>query len=224
MKYKIIQFFLIFWFIFSFSQEKVTKSLYYPNKEIVVVLKDLEKKFTVKFSYPSDLLENLKISLTKKDRTLEDVLFEITALTNIQFNKLATKYYYLSKITSENLNEVVVKSFLTKGITKNKDASYTLNPKKQGLLAGLTETDILESIQQLPGVVSADETATGIIVRGGNSDQNRILWDNINIYHSGHLFGMVSVFNPFIAQKITFYNKGTNAKFGERVSSVIFTI
>jgi hypothetical protein len=221
MKYKLTISLLIFWLFFSFSQEKEGKSLYYNDKEIVVVLKDLEKQFEVKFSYPSELVKNIKINLEKQKRTLDDVLFEITYLTNIQFNRIDNKYIYLTKINSEKLEEVVVQSFLTYGISKNSDATFTLNPNKQGLLAGLTETDILESIQQLPGVVSADETATGLIVRGGNSDQNRVVWDNINIYHGGHLFGMVSVFNPNVAQNIRFHNKGTNAKFGERISSVI---
>ncbi len=221
MKYKLTISLLVFWIFLSFSQEKEKKAFYYNDKEIVVVLKDLEKQFDVKFSYPSELVNNVKLSLNKSNVTLDDVLFEISYLTNIQFNTIDDTYIYLTKINSEKLKEVVVQSYLTAGISKNNDATYTLKPNKQGLLAGLTETDILESIQQLPGVVSADETATGLIVRGGNSDQNRIIWDNINIYHGGHLFGMVSVFNPNIAQKITFHNKGTNAKFGERISSVI---
>ncbi len=221
MKQKIVSLFLIFVSIIVFSQEKKKQTVFYKEESIVVVLKDLEKKFAVKFSYPSDLVTGVKISLEEKKRNLDDILFEITYLTNIQFNKIDDTYIYLHKINSEKLNEIVVRSYLTTGISKNKDATYILNPKKIGLLAGLTETDILESIQQLPGVISINETATELAVRGGNSDQNRILWDGINIYHSGHLFGMVSVFNPNIAQEISFHNKGTNARFGERISSVI---
>ncbi len=221
MKQKIITAFLLFISIIIFSQEKKKQTVFYNEESIITVLKDLEKKFTVKFSYPSDLVTDLKISLKEQKRNLDDILFEITYLTNIQFNRLDDKYIYLTKINSEKLNEIVVRSYLTTGISKNKDATYTINPKKIGLLAGLTETDILESIQQLPGVISIHETATELNVRGGNPDQNRIIWDGINIYHGGHLFGMVSVFNPNIAQEISFYNKGTNAKFGERISSVI---
>jgi len=222
MKLKIIiTFLLLFTSIIVFSQEKNKQLIFYNNESIIVVLKDLENKFTVKFSYPNNLVTDIKISLEKKLRNLDDIFFDITYLTNIKFNRLDSKYIYLTKVNSEKLNEIVVQSYLTTGISKNKDATYTINPKKIGLLAGLTETDILESIQQLPGVISINETATELTVRGGNSDQNRIVWDGINIYHGGHLFGMVSVFNPNIAQEIAFYNKGTNAKFGERISSVI---
>ena len=221
MRHNTILILFLFWFGYSFSQEKEAQSLYFKNKEIVVVLKDLETVFNVKFSYPSALVKDIKISLNLNKASLDDALYEISYLTNIQFNNIDTKYIYLTKINSEKLKEVVVQSYLTQGISKNKDASFIINTKKQGLLAGLTETDILESLQQLPGVVSADETATGLIVRGGNPDQNSIIWDNINMYHNGHLFGMVAAFNPNITKNIHFYNKGTNAKFGERISSVI---
>jgi hypothetical protein len=114
-----------------------------------------------------------------------------------------------------------VQSYLSKGIDKNNDASYSIDVKNMNILTGLTEADILEGLQQLPGVVSINNTATGLSVRGGNTDQNLIIWDNINIYHPGHLFGLVSVFNPNVVQDIKFINKGTNPKYGGRISSVI---
>ena len=61
----------------------------------------------------------------------------------------------------------------------------------------------------------------GFAVRGGSLDQNRIIWDGINMYHKGHLFGMLSAFNPNSTSEVVFHNKGTHSKFGERASSVI---
>ncbi len=220
MKYALSLVFSLLFSIALFSQEN-TKEIYYENESLENILSDIETVFDIHFSYPSELITHKKISLEKDQRTLDELLFEISLITDIQFKKLNDTYYYLTLGKVEEIAEVIVKSYLTQGISKNKDATFQLNPSKLGLLAGLTETDILESIQQLPGVTSIDETATSFSVRGGTSDQNRVLWDNITIYHTGHLFGMVSVFNPNIAQKITFYNKGTNAKFGDRVSSVI---
>jgi len=122
---------------------------------------------------------------------------------------------------SEQIKTVVIKNYLTNGINKTKDGTVVINPKKLGILAGLTEPDLFQSIQLLPGVSSPNETATGIHVRGGTPDQNLILWDGIKIYHSGHLFGAISPFNPYITDKIEFIDKGTNAKYGESVSSVL---
>jgi hypothetical protein len=41
------------------------------------------------------------------------------------------------------------------------------------------------------------------------------------MYHKGHLFGMISPFNPNATKKVTFINKGSNPRYGERASSVI---
>ena len=207
--------------IHSFSQDTITKEIQYENIPLETILSNIEVTYNVKFSFESDLISEDLLSLEKDERTLEKLLFEISLLTNLQFNKINNTYYYITKEETQKLNEVLISGYLTNGISKKQDATYTLSPKKMGVLAGLTEVDILESVQQLPGVVSINETATDFSVRGGFSDQNHILWDGITIYHGGHLFGMVSVFNPNIAQKISFINKGTSVKYGERVSSVI---
>ncbi len=207
--------------IHSFSQNIITKEIQYKNIPIETILSNIEITYGVKFSFESDLISEELLSLEKDERTLEELLFEISLLTNLQFNKINNTYYYITKEETQKLNEVLISGYLTNGISKKQDATYTLSPKKMGVLAGLTEVDILESVQQLPGVVSINETATDFSVRGGFSDQNHILWDGITIYHGGHLFGMVSVFNPNIAQQISFINKGTSVKYGERVSSVI---
>jgi TonB dependent receptor-like, beta-barrel/FecR, C-terminal/CarboxypepD_reg-like domain/TonB-dependent Receptor Plug Domain len=125
------------------------------------------------------------------------------------------------KETSEQIKTIVIKNYLTNGIDKTNSGSFLISPKKLGILAGLTEPDLFQSIQLLPGVSSPNETATGLYVRGGTPDQNLILWDGIRIYHSGHLFGAISPFNPYITKQINFINKGTGAEFGEGVSSVL---
>ena len=219
-------FWLVFWLIslVAFSQEKATFSI--QNKTLSETLFSLENIFNVRFSYPNHLIRNKQITLLKKTRTIKETLFEIEDISNIFFEKISNRYYILKpkKEDSKNielLEQVVVNNYLTKGISKNKKGYFTMQPYKLDILPGLIETDVLESIQQLPGVVSPNETATGLVIRGGTSDQNRIIWDGINIYHNGHLFGMISAFNPNIAKTIIFHNKGTNPKFGERISSVI---
>ncbi len=119
------------------------------------------------------------------------------------------------------LDDVIINRYLTRGISKNKNAVFTVKPNKIGLLPGLIEADVLESIQQLPGVNSPNETASGFNVRGGSTDQNRIIWNGINMYHKGHLFGMISAFNSNSSEKVLFVNKGTNPRYGERISSVV---
>ena len=121
----------------------------------------------------------------------------------------------------EKLDEVVVYEFLTSGIIKQEDASITLNTAELGVLPGLIEPDVLQSIQALPGIKSIDETVSDINVRGGTNDQNLTLWNGIKMYQSGHFFGLISAFNPYLTDKITVYKNGTPAQYGDGVSSVI---
>ncbi|RNC89325.1 MAG: TonB-dependent receptor [Allomuricauda sp.] len=121
----------------------------------------------------------------------------------------------------EKLEEVIVYEFLTAGIVKEDDASVTLNTGALGILPGLIEPDVLQTIQALPGIKSIDETVSDINVRGGTNDQNLILWNGIKMYQSGHFFGLISAFNPYLTDKVSVYKNGTPAQYGDGVSSVI---
>ncbi len=121
----------------------------------------------------------------------------------------------------QELKEVIVYKFLTTGISKEEDASITLNTGDFGILPGLIEPDILQTVQALPGIESIDETVSDINVRGGTNDQNLILWNGIKMYQSGHFFGLISAFNPYLTDKITVIKNGTPSAYGDGVSSVI---
>ncbi|MEM8763188.1 MAG: TonB-dependent receptor [Bacteroidota bacterium] len=122
---------------------------------------------------------------------------------------------------AESLKEVVVKSYLIKGIDKNKDGSLSIKSSEQDALPGLVEPDIFQSIQWVPGVTSINETLSDIQIRGGSPDQNLILFDNIKIYNAGHFFGMVSIFNPNITAGATVFKGGASPEYGNRISGVI---
>ena len=59
----------------------------------------------------------------------------------------------------------------------------------------LGETDVLKTLQLLPGVQSGGEGQTGLYVRGGSPDQNLVLLDGVPVYNTSHLLGIFSVFN-----------------------------
>ncbi len=82
------------------------------------------------------------------------------------------------------------------------------------------EVDIIKSITSLPGVGTSGEGSNGFNVRGGNSDENLVLYDHIPIYNTGHLLGFMSVFNPDMIQSFSLYKGGTPSYYGGRSSSV----
>ena len=124
-------------------------------------------------------------------------------------------------IKNEELNQVLIKVYLTPGLQKYLDGSTVLNTKKFGILPGLIDPDILQSIQALPGVESTNESVANINVRGGTNDQNLVLWDNIKMYHSGHFFGLISAYNPNLTNKVIVSKNGTSVEYSDGVSSTI---
>jgi len=209
----------------AFSQEEAKFYISFNAETLQHTFEIIEDVYDVRFSYYDDILPDKTVSLKREKRSLRQVLSEIEVQTNLSFEIIDNRYIIVNNSTSEThiqeLEKVIINSYITKGISKRKDGSYKISPTNLGILTGLTEPDVLESIQLLPGVVSPNETASGFLVRGGKVDQNRLIWDDINVYHKGHLFGMISPFNPNATKHVTFINKGSHPRYGERASSVI---
>jgi CarboxypepD_reg-like domain/TonB-dependent Receptor Plug Domain len=87
--------------------------------------------------------------------------------------------------------------------------------------AFLGEADVIKSIQQLPGVSSVGEGASGFNVRGGSVGQNLILLDEATVYNSSHLLGFFSVFNPDAVKDTKLYKGAIPAQFGGRIASLL---
>lgn len=119
------------------------------------------------------------------------------------------------------LDSVSVPYFMTKGLRIMANGSYEMRPRETGLLPGLSEPDVLQTLQQLPGVVSVDQSISNISVRSGTHDQNLFLWNGIRLFQTGHFYGLISAFNPNLPHKVTIYKNGTPASYGESVSGTI---
>ena len=121
----------------------------------------------------------------------------------------------------QSLDEVITQRYIATGIIKKNDGTIQIKPKKFGILPGLIEPDVLQTMQQVPGIISVDETISNINVRGGTHDQNLFLWNGLRIFQTGHFFGLISAFNPSLSQEITISKNGSSAFFGESVSSLV---
>ncbi|GAA4239181.1 TonB-dependent receptor [Postechiella marina] len=164
-------------------------------------------------------LTNVGINDTINISFLGFKTIEIKA-THLRFNSKSCKTLNMDA-QNEALNQILISKFLTTGLQKYIDGSTVLNTNKFGILPGLTDPDILQSIQALPGVESVNESIANINVRGGTNDQNLMLWDGIKMYHSGHFFGLISAYNPYLTNKVVVTKNGTSSEFNEGVSSTI---
>ncbi len=133
--------------------------------------------------------------------------------------KLCTTYVVKERVSE--LQEVIATEYISKGIRKKADGTVEIKPSKFGILPGLVELDVLQTLNQIPGFINSDETISNINVRGGTHDQNLFLWNHIRLYQTGHFFGMFSAINPNLSNTISINKNGTSAFINEGVSSVV---
>ena len=121
----------------------------------------------------------------------------------------------------QKLAEVVLYDYLIRGVDKLDDGSLQIDFEKFTVLPGLIDKDALHAVQALPGIQSIDESVSNINIRGGSNDQNLITWDGIKMYQSGHFFGLISMYNPHITQKVSLLKNGSPAALTDGVSGTI---
>jgi hypothetical protein len=124
---------------------------------------------------------------------------------------------------SIHLGEVVVSSERSESNISGTQMSYVkFNAKSiRELPVSMGVTDIIKSIILMPGVQTIGEFGTGFNVRGGSADQNLILLEDVPLFNSSHLFGLISVVNSDGISNVTLLKAGIPAKYGERASSVM---
>ncbi|MBD5245434.1 MAG: TonB-dependent receptor plug domain-containing protein [Barnesiella sp.] len=83
------------------------------------------------------------------------------------------------------------------------------------------EPDLLKTLQTTPGVQSGKSGNAGIMVRGGNFDQNNLMVDGASLYSSEHMRGFISAINPDIVSTLAFYRGAFPAKYSGRLSGII---
>lgn len=127
------------------------------------------------------------------------------------------------KPEAEQLEEVVVQAEIEQANVENLEMSTNkLDIKtiqRAPMLFG--ESDLLRTLQLLPGVSTVGEGASGFNVRGGNVGQNLILLDEAPVYNSSHLFGFFSVFNPDAVKDTKLFKGAIPARYGGRLSSIL---
>lgn len=214
-------------FFLNFSAIKA-QSLQKEKQPLIDILKVLETKYNISFSFADTTIKDKTVALPAANLNIEEALTYLKTETGLDFEILDSRFVVIKIVEdiivpmiTQRLEEVVITNYLTKGIIKLNDGSTTIKPEAFGILPGLIEPDILQTIQALPGVLSIDETVSNINIRGGTHDQNLFLWDGIKMYQSGHFFGLISAFNPYTTKQVKVSKNGTSAKYGDGISSVI---
>jgi hypothetical protein len=126
------------------------------------------------------------------------------------------------EMISDELEEVVVNANYNNRVEETQMSMNELSVQKiKATPVILGEADVLKVMQLLPGVKGGTEGTSGIYVRGGGSDQNLFLLDDVPVYNASHLLGFFSVFNPDAIKTVKLYKGGFPARYGGRLSSVV---
>ncbi|MCH8300964.1 MAG: TonB-dependent receptor [Candidatus Marinimicrobia bacterium] len=100
-------------------------------------------------------------------------------------------------------------------------STISISPRQIKSLPSIGEVDLFRALQFLPGVAAQNDYSSGLIVRGGNTDQNLILLDGITVYNPSHLGGFFSTFITEGLREAELMKGGYSAEYGGRLSSVL---
>ena len=221
---RIIFLFLLLNFNFIYTQNSFTISGYVQdnsNNELIIGASVIVKELQIGTVTNNYGFFSLTLVEGDYDLIFQSLGFEDQSL-NFNLNRNISVNIFLNE-NIESLDEVI----LSKNI---EDVDVELPLLSMNILSGKTirqtpvvfgESDLLKTIQLLPGVSSAGEGASGFNVRGGAADQNLILFDEAIIYNSSHLFGLFSVFNSDAIKEVKLYKGGIPSSYGGRISSVL---
>jgi hypothetical protein len=163
-----------------------------------IILPVGENEMKASYSGFQDCLKTLKV-LSDGDITIE------------MYNKVV------------NINEVVVAANkIDQNFRRTQMSVMRLQAKNiKELPTTLGEVDVVKSLSLMPGVQTTGEFGSGFNVRGGASDQNLVLVEDVPLFSTSHLFGLTSILNSDAIAGVTLYKGGIPASFGERASSVL---
>jgi Carboxypeptidase regulatory-like domain/TonB-dependent Receptor Plug Domain len=123
--------------------------------------------------------------------------------------------------TSIGLEEVVVQGDRSAGIDVEMN-SVRVQPAIMATVPSLGgESDLIRTMQLLPGVSSESELSSGLYVRGSSPDQNLTLLDGMPILNPAHLGGLLSTFNSDAISDVQLIKGAFPAEYGGRTSSVL---
>ena len=157
----------------------------------------------------------------QKEITLKfsHISYKIFYHKTIAKSRNAIRYSPILSLKTEKLDEVIIKD-------RRKEVSgiTSIDVAKAKNMIG-ANAGIENILMTLPGVNNNNELSTQYNVRGGNFDENLVYVNGIEVYRpflvrSGQQEGL-SFINPNMVQNINFSAGGFQAKYGDKLSSVL---
>jgi len=97
----------------------------------------------------------------------------------------------------------------------------TLGAATMNAIPTVGEPDVARTVQLMPGVIARNDFNTGLIVHGGEADQNLVLLDGYPVHNPFHLGGLFGTFIDATVGRIELMSSALPARLGGRLSSVL---
>ncbi|WP_147676446.1 TonB-dependent receptor [Algibacter pacificus] len=157
----------------------------------------------------------------------KDVLVEFTHLSfkkiESAFNLKNGEIYEFNPVMSTSIEQIAA-VIVTNNRRKEVEGIITLTPETIRKIPG-ANAGVENLLMTLPGVSNNNELSTQYSVRGGNYDENLVYVNDIEVYRpflirSGQQEGL-SFVNSNLVQNVDFSAGGFQAKYGDKLSSVL---
>ncbi|AOC95498.1 TonB-dependent Receptor Plug Domain protein [Flavobacterium anhuiense] len=187
----------------------------HPITEVNVSSQDITVQSDLNGFYEIVIPSNKKVSLIFTHVSLKMMSLTVNLKTNevFVFNPIMSN-------SEEQMGEVFVSSGNRKRVQGITSVDTETIKKIPGANAGIENI-----LKTLPGVNSNNELSTQYMVRGGNYDENLVYVNEVEVYRpflirSGQQEGL-SFTNTDLVQNVEFSAGGFQAKFGDKLSSVL---
>lgn len=164
--------------------------------------------------YVLEIDANVEVVITYSQVNFKKATYTVKLKTNEDF-----EWNPILNTISETIETVVIT-----GKNRKIDGGTAVSPVIIRRIPG-ANAGVENLLKTLPGVYSNNELSTSYAVRGGNYDENLVYVNEIEVYRpflirSGQQEGL-SFTNTDLVQNIDFYAGGFQAKYGDKLSSVL---
>lgn len=186
-----------------------------PLSDVNITLGDSGTKSNTNGFYRMDIPAGAKITISFSHISYKNVTLELQLQSGETY-----EFNPVMRLDVEQIGEVVLTSKRRKAV----EGIQTISPKVIRRIPG-ANAGVENILKSLPGVNSNNELSTQYAVRGGNYDENLVYVNEIEVYRpflirSGQQEGL-SFVNTDLVQHVDFSPGGFQAKYGDKLSSVL---
>ena len=125
--------------------------------------------------------------------------------------------------SEEILDEVtiIVDPMVIIDIGKNNQISFDKNRLVEINAGEIYGSDILRSIQMLPGVSNDADAAGKIQLRGSDAEETLVMMDGIPLFKTDHYYGIFGAINPYYIEEATLYKNKIPLEYENRAGGML---